>query len=310
MLSINDLRKVAARSGARDIGNVEIDVILTYLLQLFSEKGITEYIAFKGGTMLRKMVFGPRGRLSTDLDFTHRTELHIDDLMLLMLDALAQPYHGISFRFDKDKDWYLTEDGCAANPVCFHDGNPKGVKIKLQVSMREAPILPVAPAAQLGQDYFKQLEFVPVAIPSLSLDEVVAEKIRAASQRSKIRDLHDLSEIATRPLNRDLIRSLAVLKLWNSGGPGLDYGRFCERINGGGDYDVADLNNLLRKDQKPDLDGIIRRVVDGYRFLGELNVVEKQLAADASQTNRREAETLISQLNSNKGAMGKVPAKF
>jgi hypothetical protein len=29
--------------------------------------------------------------------------------MLLMLDVLAQPYHGISFRFDKDKDWYLTK---------------------------------------------------------------------------------------------------------------------------------------------------------------------------------------------------------
>ena len=32
MLSANDLRKVAARSGAGDIGNVEIEVILTYLL--------------------------------------------------------------------------------------------------------------------------------------------------------------------------------------------------------------------------------------------------------------------------------------
>ncbi len=31
MLRLNDLRKVAARSGARDIGNVEIDVILTHM---------------------------------------------------------------------------------------------------------------------------------------------------------------------------------------------------------------------------------------------------------------------------------------
>ena len=67
MLTANQLRQVAARSGARDIGNVEIDVILTYLLQRFSEKGVTEHVAFKGGTMLRKMVFGPRGRLSMSL---------------------------------------------------------------------------------------------------------------------------------------------------------------------------------------------------------------------------------------------------
>jgi hypothetical protein len=96
MLSINDLRKIAARSGARDIGNVEIDVILTFLLQLFTEKKITDHVAFKGGTMLRKMVFGPRGRLSTDLDFTCRTDIHLDNLMIMMLDALAQPYHGLA----------------------------------------------------------------------------------------------------------------------------------------------------------------------------------------------------------------------
>jgi hypothetical protein len=45
MLTANQLRQSAARSGARDIGNVEIDVILTYLLQLFHEKGLTEHLA-------------------------------------------------------------------------------------------------------------------------------------------------------------------------------------------------------------------------------------------------------------------------
>jgi predicted nucleotidyltransferase component of viral defense system len=59
------------------------------------------------------------------------------------------------------------------------------VKIKLQVSMRESPVMTVAPAVQLEQDYFKLLEFAPAAIPSLVFEEAVAEKLRAASQRSK-----------------------------------------------------------------------------------------------------------------------------
>ena len=42
--------------------------------------------------MLRKMVFGPRGRLSTDLDFTCRTDIRVDDLMLMMLEAVDRPY--------------------------------------------------------------------------------------------------------------------------------------------------------------------------------------------------------------------------
>ena len=296
MLTTNEIRKIAARSGARDISNVEIDVILTHLLQLFMDKGIMDHLAFKGGTMLRKMVFGPRGRLSTDLDFTCRTDIAVDDLTMMMLEALSAPYHDLSFQFDRDRDWYLTDDGCAANPVCFHDDNQRGVKIKLQVSTRERPVMPVAPAAQIEQEYFRLLGFAPAAIPSLAFEEVVAEKIRAASQRSKIRDLHDLAEIANRTLNRDLIRALAVLKLWNSGGPGLDYNRLCDRVKDGRDYDISDLANLLRKDQRPDLSGMIRRVIDGYRFLGDLSEVEQALASDAARKNRKEAEQLIAVL--------------
>ena len=92
------------------------------------------------------------------------------------------------------------------------------------------------------------------------------------------------------------IRALAVLKLWNSGGPGLDYERFCERVTGGGDYDLGDLTSLLRKDQKPDLDDMIDRVVDGYRFLGDLTDAEKVLAADTARKNRKESEQLIAAL--------------
>jgi hypothetical protein len=245
--------------------------------------------------LLRKMVFGPRGRLSTDLDFTRRTDIDINNLMVMMLDALAQPYEGLTFQL-KDKDWYLTDDACAANPVCSHADNAKGVNIKLQISTRERPILPVAAVPQLDQDYFGLLGFKPAAIPSLALEEAIAEKIRAASQRSKIRDLHDLSELAGRKLNRDMIRPLAVLKLWNSGGPGLDYDRFSERVKGGGEYDVSDLANLLRKDQKPDLEVMIRRVLDGFRFLADLSEAERALAVDTERKKIREAEALIAGL--------------
>ena len=63
-----------------------------------------EHLAFKGGTMLRKMVFGRRGSLSTDPNFTKRSDIHLDDLTLMLLDALAAPYHDIEFRFDRNKD--------------------------------------------------------------------------------------------------------------------------------------------------------------------------------------------------------------
>jgi predicted nucleotidyltransferase component of viral defense system len=296
VLTTNQLRQIAAREAARDLTNVEIEVLLTYILQLFHDRGLTEHLAFKGGTMLRKMVFGPRGRLSTDLDFTRRTDISPDDLTIMMLEALAQPYHGIQFRFDRDKDWYLTEDACAANPVCAHDENEQGIKVKLQVSIRERPIIPVNVTPQIEQSYFKLLPFEVAAVPSLVIEEIVAEKIRAASQRSKIRDLHDLAEISRRPLDHDRIRALAVLKLWNTGGPGLDFDRFRERVQDHRNYDIADLQHLLRRGETPYLESMIRQVIERYQFLGRLTELEQVLAADQYQRRRDEAEQLASSI--------------
>jgi predicted nucleotidyltransferase component of viral defense system len=291
MLAIEQIRRVAQQSGARDITKVETDIILTYLLQLIHDKGITEHVAFKGGTMLRKMIFGPRGRYSTDLDFTLRSDFNDEQVMEMMLDALSAPYHGISFKID-DKDWDFTDNSFFANPACSHAGNEKGIKIKLQVSLREKPILPVKALPQIGQEYFKLLPFKPTSISCLVKEEVVSEKVRAASQRSKIRDLHDLSEIPARQFNRDLLRSLTVIKLWESDRENLNYEYFAAQIQNGKDYDLNDLTNLLRKDQRPDLKDMIRRVKEGFRFLGDLTELERKIVQDEGRRLKDEIAVL------------------
>jgi hypothetical protein len=180
MLTINQLRQVAARTGARDIGNVEIDVILTHLLQLFSERGIIDHLAFKGGTMLRKMVFGPRGRLSTDLDFTRRSGITTDDLLLLMMEALSEPYHGISFRFDRDKDWYLTEEGCAANPDGSHCCRSGGG--------RSSMVQAVERGARGGQDH-KAAAVERTALQRNQRGDAVERGRRAGLRRANLDDV-------------------------------------------------------------------------------------------------------------------------
>jgi predicted nucleotidyltransferase component of viral defense system len=301
VLTIEQIRKVAQQSGARDISKVETDIILTFLLQLFIEKQVTNHVAFKGGTMMRKMIFGPRGRYSTDLDFTRRTDITDEGIMEMMLDALSQPYHGLTFRLDRDKDWYFTDRSLAANPVCAHAGNERGVKIKLEVSLREQPVLSVQALPQLAQDYFKLLPFTPADIPSLVYEEVVSEKIRAASQRSKVRDLHDLSEVAGREFDRDLLRSLAVIKLWESDQDNLDYAKFVAQVEGGKDYDLGDLTNLLRKDQRPNLNDMIRRAKDGFRFLEQLTDLERTVTQDAQRSRKGEVAQLRAEAVKRKG---------
>ncbi|WP_298335630.1 nucleotidyl transferase AbiEii/AbiGii toxin family protein [uncultured Erythrobacter sp.] len=299
MLTVDELRNVARRSGARDIGNVEIDILLTHILQLFHERDLLKHLAFKGGTMLRKMVFGPRGRLSTDLDFTRNSDIDGDDLLLEIAEVLVEaPYHGITFAFDRDKDWYHIEDGLSANPLCTHDANKNGVRIKVQISTREQPILPVIPIPQLPQDYFKLLPFDPVDIPCLAYEEITSEKVRAASQRTKIRDLHDLSEIAKRPIDQDTVRALAVLKLW-AVGDRLHFESFCERINDA-DYDVEDLRMLLRKDESPSPPDLVKNVTDRFRFLQNLGEEEAILVEDTRRQLRREAAHLQERLQTPK----------
>lgn len=94
-----------------------------------------------------------------------------------------------------------------------------------------------------------------------------------ASQRSEIRDLHDLSEVAGRQFDRDLLRSLAVIKLWESDQDNLDYAKFVAQLEGGKDYDLGDLINLLREDQRPNLNNMIRCAKDGFRFLEQLTEI-------------------------------------
>jgi hypothetical protein len=208
-----------------------------------------------------------------------------------ILDALSEPYHGISFKI-ADKDWGFTDGSFFANPVCSHAENEKGIKIKIQVSLREKPILPVRALPQIQQGYFKELPFKPADIPCLAKEEVLSEKIRAASQRSKIRDLHDLSQAVNVEFDRELTRSLAVIKLWESDRENLDYGWFAKQVEGGKDYDLNELKTLLRKDEQPDLKTMIKRVTENYRWLGQMTDLEKKITQDAKRTRKDDVAAL------------------
>jgi len=54
-------RRYSAQSGLRDMMIAEKEVVLTFLLQLLSERCIPDRLAFKGGICLRKMFIGSQG---------------------------------------------------------------------------------------------------------------------------------------------------------------------------------------------------------------------------------------------------------
>jgi predicted nucleotidyltransferase component of viral defense system len=284
MLTLPQVRRFSTQSGLRDMMIAEKEVVLTFLLQLLSERGILDRLAFKGGTCLRKMFIGSQGRFSTDLDFTALEERDHEDVVLAMMGAFEEEFHGIRFRIP-DNSYYETADGLSwgVNPNYSHEWNAAGEsEIKLQISRRETPTLPTERKSQCEQSYFGVLPFAPAEITCLALPEILAEKIRACYQRNKARDIYDLGIYATRPLDHALIRRLVVLKLWQAR-DSFDPARLMRKFEEGRDFDWDDLRDLVRRTEVIDRERICADCVRGFRFLTELMPEERALANDGYQ---------------------------
>lgn len=284
MLPQPQVQRYSAESGLRDIMIAEKEIVLTYLLQLLAERGLLDRFAFKGGTCLRKMIIGSQGRFSTDLDFTALEEHDHETVILDMMAAFEQPFHGIQFGIP-DAGYYDTQDGLSwgVNPTYTHSWNASGEsEIKLQISRRETPTLATGRRTQCEQSYFKNLPFAPADITCLALPEMIAEKIRACYQRSKARDIYDLGLFATKPLDQPLIRRLVVLKLWQAR-DAFDPERLIKKFEEGRAFDWDDLNQLVRRTMAVDREKITADCVRGYRFLADLTEDERVLANDPYQ---------------------------
>jgi len=287
MLPRPQVQRYSAESGLRDIMIAEKEIILTFLLQLLSERGLLDRFAFKGGTCLRKMVIGSQGRFSTDLDFTALEEHDHETIILDMMAAFEQPFHGIQFSIP-DESYYETQDGLSwgVNPAYTHAWNGSGEsEVRLQISRRETPTLATERRSQCDQSYFKLMPFAPAEITCLALPEIIAEKIRACYQRNKARDIYDLGTFATKPLDQPLIRRLVVLKLWQARDT-FDPARLLKKFEDGRAFDWDDLGQLVRRTLAVDRERITANCVRGYRFLLDLTEEERQLANDPHQRER------------------------
>lgn len=284
MLTRPQVRRYSTQSGLRDMMIAEKEVVLTFLLQLLSERGILDRLVFKGGTCLRKMFIGSQGRFSTDLDFTAIEEHDHEDVILAMMGAFEEEFHGIRFRIPDDS-YYETLDGLSwgVNPTYTHEWNGGGdSEIKLQISCRERPTLEPELKPQREQSYFGLLPFTPAEVNCLALPEILAEKIRACYQRNKARDIYDLGIYATRPLDQPLMRRLVVLKLWQARDT-FDPARLMRKFEEGRDFDWDDLRDLVRRSEAIDRERICADCVRGFGFLAELSPEERTLANDPHQ---------------------------
>lgn len=285
----------ARNSGLRDKLLAERDVVLTYALRALLDAGVMGHLAFKGGTCLRKTVFGSTGRFSEDLDFTLSTDREPDDVLVQVVEVFNQEHYGITFTFD---EYYKTgdDDSFGGDVLYRHAWNEQG-RFRLQISLRERPTLTLASASLKHQAYFPYLEFELFELPSLQVIEMVAEKVRAAFQRAKVRDLYDLYCFAATPFQGELLRRLAVLKLWQVRDP-FDPEAFFERLRDGR-YEWEDIQRLLRTGVRIDPAEIIETIQRRYHVLRSLTELELHVIANAkSRRNEPLADRLRSEIRS------------
>jgi hypothetical protein len=120
---------------------------------------------------------------------------------------------------------------------------------------------------------------------------MIAEKIRAACQRAKVRDLYDLHRFSAMPYDGQLLRRLAVLKLWQVRDP-FDPDAFFTKLRTG-IYDWDDIRRLVRDSERIEPDEILSAVEGRFATLRQLTDLERRVINDAkSGWNKPLAEQL------------------
>lgn len=202
-----------------------------------------------------------------------------DALILDLVGVLHERMHyGIRFTIPSP-DYYVTGDGsgCGAEVTYGHDW-ATGAHFDVQISFRAPPLLPVRAMPLRPERYVEWMDLEPPDVRALDIHEVIGEKVRAAAQRTRVRDLYDLYQFARQPYDRDVVRRIAVIKCWETRyafEPTAFLGRLPD-----GNYDWADLGRLVGAHHPVSPDDIIGEVQQACGFLCELTEGEARLAAD------------------------------
>ena len=184
MISPQELRK-AARQSRLALDLVEKDYALGWILFGIASSSASKHLAFKGGTALSKIYFPGQWRVSEDLDFTLLDGTDLGSLVKRLGDEVpvkVERTSGISVALRKapfTNPNYLQSKFQYAGPVSKNT-------VKIEVS-KEGFVGEVV--ERLVPQAFDYPRF---SVLAYSLDNLLAEKIRALLERGKVKDYYDV----------------------------------------------------------------------------------------------------------------------
>ena len=178
-------------------------------------------LLFKGGTCLRKCYFHDY-RFSEDLDFTatkYLSRADIEDWVKKSVDWVSNydgpDFHVQPIHFEVVDDEYGNESYQARiyyrGPLRW-GGSPRTVK--LDITRAEVILLPVN-EKQIIHSYSDQASFADINLPCYSLEEVIAEKIRAVGGQRRFavsRDLYDIYNLISTGFDVNAVKQILPRK--------------------------------------------------------------------------------------------------
>ena len=193
MISQNVITEVSNKENI-DWLVVEKDYFLTLLLEGITNSKLKENLVFKGGTALRKVYF-KHYRYSEDLDFTQRKPMKETDTresFNLVFEYLKKEHNAeFVIRDIYSKKWF--------SDVKIQFVGLRGLKNTITLDLMSDEII----ADKVNEEsvfnpYYKK----SFSIPTYSLEEILAEKLRSFLQRTRVRDYYDTWFILKHAKNR------------------------------------------------------------------------------------------------------------
>lgn len=272
------------------------EIVLHYALKLLNDAGLVGRnepgaaagpLLFKGGTALRKCVFGQTGRFSQDIDvdaaIRNGFEAQIESAF-----TRHNPFHGI--RFSMPTFRYSDEGNFSGRVTYAHDRGAGA--FELQISYRLDPILDPIDLPLVVQTYFRHVEFEPPLLYGLNPYEMIGEKILACNRRrgGSAKDIYDLYLWSERPFDHAQVRRLAVLKAWTDrrSMPRYDPDAFLRSVEPRS-YRWDDLRGLVPRRLEKNSTAICQAVKARFAFLADCDDQERAVLRD--QTSHRERDS-------------------
>lgn len=189
MITQREVSQLAYRTQMSD-RVIEKYYVLTWLLTGIADSPLTDHLAFKGGTALKKIYF-PEYRYSEDLDFTVVRTIDADDILSTLQEALIRLAASEGFQFEMPAGRIERRDGSLTVYVDFVgplQARLGSRDIKIDFTLTETMIFPVDPKPILSGFSDR----VDRAMPSYALEEILTEKLCATIGRTEPRDVYDL----------------------------------------------------------------------------------------------------------------------